>query len=218
MLSKNSAVHKKNHWLTFCLWPATLSMPSSFAPRLVSSLKMLCSMSGTSDVSSSVNCWSRRMSALSETLKTFPSSFRFLLNGFRRSSAIWCLSKIVANSNHKTGCNFFRSPSGTLLMSHDTSSIVSHSEPSDDFSVSRIMLSKLTGASWIARNGVLVFALWKFIISLFLGGELPGLGDEDVDDELEDVSLSINKLLWLRVVDDIIWLPLRMLWVTKKSR
>jgi hypothetical protein len=57
------------------------------------------------------------------------------------------------------------------------------------------MLSKLTGASWIARKGVLVFDLWKFIKSLFLGGELPGLGDDDVDDEFEDVSLSINKLL-----------------------
>jgi hypothetical protein len=63
---------------------------------------------------------------------------------------------------------------------------------------------------------VLVLALWKFIKSLLRGGELPGLGDDDVDDELEDVSLSINKLLWLRVVDEIIWLPLRMLRIERE--
>lgn len=39
------------------------------------------------------------------------------------------------------------------------------------------------------RYGVLVLALWKFIMSL-RGGELPGLGDDDVD-EFDDVSLSM---------------------------
>lgn len=79
-------------------------------------------------------------------------------------------------------------------MSLQTSSIVSHSDPSDDFSVSRIMLSKLIGASWVIRYGVLALALWKFIMSLVRGGELPGLGDDDVD-ELDDVSLSMKRLL-----------------------
>lgn len=74
-----------------------------------------------------------------------------------------------------------------LLISLHTSSIVSHSDPSEDFSVSRIMLSKLIGASCVIRYGVLVLALWKFIMSLVRGGEFPGLGDDDVD-EFDDVS------------------------------
>jgi hypothetical protein len=41
-----------------------------------------------------------------------------------------------------------------------------------------------------------------FIKLLLRGGELLGLGDDEVDDELDDVSLSRYKLLWLRVVDD----------------
>lgn len=76
--------------------------------------------------------------------------------------------------------------------------MVSHSEPSEDFSVSRIMLSKLTGASFNARYGVLVLFLWKLLIKLlFRGGEFSGLGDDDEDDEaFEEVSLSMyNKLL-----------------------
>lgn len=195
--------------LTFCLWPATRKIPSSFAPRLTSSRKMLWSISGTSEVSSPVTCWSRLTKALSDTPKTFPSSLRFLLKGFRLSKPMWCLSKIVANSNHRTGWSFLMSPSGMLLISLHTSSIVSHSDPSEDFSVSRIMLSKLIGASWVIRYGVLELALWKLIMSRGRGGELPGLGDEDAD-EFEEVSLSMKRLLWLRVVD-VIWLPLRML-------
>lgn len=190
-IEKNRRVGLDINPLTFCLWPATRKIPSSFAPRLTSSRKMLCRINGTSDVSSPVTCWSRRTSALSDTPKTLPSSLRFRLNGFRLSSAMWCLSKMVANSSHKTGCSFLMSPSGMLLMSLQTSSIVSHSDPSLDFSVSRIMLSKLIGASCAIRYGVLVLlALWKFIMSLVRGGELPGLGDDDVD-EFDDVSLSM---------------------------
>jgi hypothetical protein len=52
------------------------------------------------------------------------------------------------------------------------------------------MLSKLMGASWVVmRYGVLELALTKLIISLLRGGELPGLGDDDVDD-VDEVSLS----------------------------
>lgn len=167
--------------------------------------KIPCSSNGTKLESSPVTCWSRRTNAFNETPKTFPSSLRFRLNGFRLSNATLCRSKIDANSSHSNGCSFFKSFSFNSAISQPVSVYSCSFHSCWSSSLLRHRFSKLTGSGLARRHDVdETTALLK---RLCRNGELAGLcSGVDVFDDESSGELLLYRLLWLRAPD--MWAPL----------
>lgn len=176
--------------------------------------KMPCKSSGTNVESSPVTCWSRRISAFNETPNTFPSSFRFLLNGLRLSKATLWRSKMVANSSHNNGCNFFNSFSFNWAISQPHSLYSGSHQSVWSMPLSRHKFSKLTGSEWfrmLLTGSGLDWCRWcdvygvdvaLLLSKLWRNGEFDGLICSGVDgcddDDVLSGELLLYKLLWLR--------------------
>lgn len=175
---------------------------------------MPCNSNGTNVESSPVTCWSRRINAFNETPKTLPSSFRFLLNGLRLSKATLWRSKMVANSSHSNGCNFFNSVSFNWSISHPPSLYSGSHQSVWSMPLSRHKFSKLTGSEWfrILLTGSGLECIWWWhgvdvallLNKLWRNGEFDGLCsgvDGCDDDDVLSGELLLYKLLWLRAFD-----------------
>lgn len=174
-----------------------------------------CNSNGTSVESSPVTCWSRRISAFSETPNTLPSSFRFLLNGLRLSKATLWRSNIDANSSHSNGCNFFNSCSFNWAISQPHSLSSGSHQSTWSIPLSRHKFSKLTGSEWLrillTGSGLGWWIWWwhgvdvaLLLNKLWRNGELDGLCsgvDGCDDDDVLSGELLLYKLLWLREFD-----------------